>query len=128
MIGTERRTSLSAATRGRLKRYALIATIVGGAVGGFLLVQLVRSHPDDGVIYYPGTYPCKSGKLALVVAVSSSNIVEYKILERSTGQQLVASNAGSVYQRWFFLWDDTDSLWVHSSDIGGTVWVGSVTV
>ena len=82
-----------------------------------------RTTGRNGVITAPGVFGSPDGKHALTVTLTPNKTVNYVISDAATGKELARGDAGSTYQRWFFFWDPGgQTLWVHSSDIGGCAW------
>ena len=100
-------------------------TGVGVFISSVVMIMALRTDlaGGGGVIKSPGRHPSRSGAFSVLVSISDCGIVKYEVTNVTTGRKLVSADAGSTYQRWFFVWDDSDNLWVHSSDLGGTVWV-----
>lgn len=69
-----------------------------------------------------GSFSSKTGKYKLIVDIKKNSIVQYKVIGHDLNKVLFIDDGGSVYQRWYFVWDNLDNLWVHSSDIGSCVW------
>jgi hypothetical protein len=104
--------------------YKLIgcAVVLVSLCTAFSCRRTANSGGKQAVIDAAGTFPSPSGRFALTITVDTAGVVNYSIAARNSNTLIVSSNAGSKYSRWFFVWDATDDLWVHSSDIGGTVW------
>ena len=77
----------------------------------------------DSLIDTKGIFYSKTEKYKLIVEINNNSIVNYSVIDIKLSKRLFSDNAGSIYQRWYMVWDDMDNLWVHSSDIGGCVWI-----
>lgn len=82
-----------------------------------------RASSAKKLINSPGTYLSPKRTYQLTVQVTPNQIVMYQVSVTQTGKTIVSNNAGSHFQRWYFVWDKDEDLWVHSSDIGGGVWI-----
>lgn len=76
----------------------------------------------NSLIDEDGIFNSKTGKYKLAVEINNDSIVHYKVIENNREKTLFSENAGSLYQKWYLVWDSRDRLWVHSSDIGSVVW------
>jgi hypothetical protein len=60
--------------------------------------------------------------LRLSIWIDGHSVVQYEVLD-GKDQNLVRSDAGGNFSRWYFCWDSGKSqLWVFSGDIGAFVW------
>lgn len=93
-----------------------------------LLVMLLSacsrsgSTGTGGLITNRGTFPSPSGSSHLVIGSKSKSLVDYKIVDVSTKKASGPDHLFSDAMRWAAFWQDDDTLWVHSSDIGLSVW------
>jgi hypothetical protein len=82
-------------------------------------------HMDDykgGFVRNYGVYKIKQDGYVINVDKDPDGILIYQVYD-SSGNLIIESNEkASVYQRWFLFWDKDDNLWVHSSDVGCSVW------
>jgi hypothetical protein len=74
-----------------------------------------------GVIAAPGRLASPDGSHTLTVQLATNDTVHFSVADRS-GSVVFSGDAGSKAQRWFFFWDRAGNLWVHSSDVGSSVW------
>ena len=94
----------------------------------FLLVVLLSSCSRRGsvttgpLIKDRGTFPSPSGSSQLVISSKSRSLVDYKIVDVATKKEFAPDHLFSDAMRWAAFWQDDDTLWVHSSDIGLSVW------
>ena len=83
-----------------------------------------RGRLKDIIIDKEGEYTDAEEHLLLTV-LTDGGLVDYSLTDLQTGKELLKDNSASVYHRWYLLMDQTGRLWVHSSDIGGCVWIGN---
>ena len=76
----------------------------------------------DGLISDRGVFSSPSGSSQLVVGSSSKSLVDYKIVDVETKREFKPNFLFSDAMRWAAFWQDDDTLWVQSSDIGLSVW------
>lgn len=76
----------------------------------------------SGLITDRGIFPSPSGASQLVIGSKSNSLVDYKIINAVTKKDFFPDNLFSDAMRWAAFWQDDDTLWVHSSDIGLSVW------
>lgn len=111
----------------RVTLFALFV-LVPLALTGILALRYSCSSPvgtpGAGIIKSPGNFPSLDGKHTLAVQLTPNKTVTYSVTESASGKPVASGDAGSNHQRWFFFWDKTGNLWVHSSDIGSDVWIG----
>lgn len=111
------------ALRGREPWLAALAGLLLVCASGCAQIAPKRAAPAaalPGIINQPGDYDSPHKTFVLSVGITNG-IVQYTV--NAGGRQRLAGNAGSAYQRWFFFWDKTGRLWVHSSDIGDCLWI-----
>jgi len=87
-----------------------------------LLSACTQNVPDDGVITDRGIFPSPSGSSHLIIEYKSKSLVDYKIVDITTRKEFAPDKPFSNAMRWAAFWQDDDTLWVHSSDIGLSVW------
>jgi hypothetical protein len=87
-----------------------------------LLTGCDGKPPQNKVIASSGSYASPDGRYMLAIQITAKKTVAYSVTEKQSGRQMARGDAGSLYQRWFFFWEPSGTLWVHSSDIGGSVW------
>lgn len=94
----------------------------------FLLIVLLSACSRSGpatpgrLITSQGTFPSPSGLSQLVIGHKSRSLIDYKIVEVATKKESAPEHLFSEAMRWAAFWQDDDTLWVHSSDIGLSVW------
>jgi hypothetical protein len=79
-------------------------------------------QPADGLIVSAGRFPSPSGPAELVIFLETATRVSYAIVKTADQEEVTPGNHFSHLMRWAALWQDDDTLWVHSSDIGLSVW------
>lgn len=65
-----------------------------------------------------GHFPSPSKTKVLFVKVDSKGVVNFAVRKLGASEDIVAEEAGSTHQRWFFYWESDQFLWVQSSDLG----------
>ena len=96
-----------------------------------LALALLGCTPSSTVtptnlITNPGKFASPGGSRELVISAGAGSLIQYKIIHRPTQNEFVPDRAFSDAMRWAFCWEGDDTLWVHSSDIGTSVWkIGS---
>ena len=93
----------------------------------FLVVSLSAcsrsgSTATGGIITDRGTFPSPSGSYQLVIGSKPESLVDYRIVNVATKKEFTPDRQFSDAMRWAAFWQDDDTLWVHSSDIGLSVW------
>jgi hypothetical protein len=58
----------------------------------------------------------------LVIGSKAKSLVDYKIVHAATNREYSPENLFSDAMQWAAFWQDDDTLWVRSSDIGLSVW------
>jgi hypothetical protein len=58
----------------------------------------------------------------LVIGSKPKSLVDYRIVDVATQKESSPDRLFSDAMRWAAFWQDDDTLWVHSSDIGLSVW------
>ena len=58
----------------------------------------------------------------MVIGSKPKSLVDYRIVNVATQKEFVPDRLFSDAMRWAAFWQDDDTLWVHSSDIGLSVW------
>lgn len=92
-------------------------------IGLSLFVGCTSSGPSAGkLIRKRGTFPSPGGTYDLVIGKKSRSLVDYKIVELSSNQEFAPKHLFSDAMRWAAFWENDSVLWVHSSDIGLSVW------
>ena len=76
--------------------------------------------PNSGVTSQTGTFYNLDNAYVLSVSIAN-DIVQYRVDDRK-GNNCFSDNAGSVFSRWFFCWDNNSRLWVYSGDVGIFMW------
>jgi hypothetical protein len=69
-----------------------------------------------------GTFMSPSGTYQLVISSRSKSFVDYKIINVATKEEVAPKNLFSDVMRWAAYWEDDNTIWVYSSDIGTSVW------
>ena len=89
-----------------------------------LLYGCAPSSPSasSNLVTDRGTFPSPSGAYELVIGSKSKSLVDYKIVSVATKQEFAPENLFSDTMRWAAFWENDKALWVHSSDIGLSVW------
>ena len=75
-----------------------------------------------GLITERGAFPSPSGAFRLEIGSKSQSLVDYRIVDVATGRESRPDHLFSDAMRWGAFWQADDTLWVHSSDIGLSVW------
>ena len=94
----------------------------------FLIVVLLSACSQSGsigtddLITDRGVFPSPSGSSQLVIGSKAKSLVDYKIVDVATKKESAPDRLFSDAMRWAAFWQDDDMLWVHSSDIGLSVW------
>lgn len=57
-----------------------------------------------------------------MISSESESLVGYKIVNVATMKEFAPDRLFSKSMRWAAFWQDDNTLWVHSSDIGLSVW------
>lgn len=65
-----------------------------------------------------GTYASPDGTKQLIVTRREKSLVDFKVVDRASGKELVADYIGSDAMRWFLYWETPSRLWGYGSDIG----------
>lgn len=99
----------------RLIPMLLLAAILTGCSRG-------GATRNARLITKQGTFPSPSGTFQLVIGSKPESLVDYKIVEIATQKEFVPDRLFSSVMRWAAYWQDDNTLWVHSSDIGLSVW------
>jgi len=92
----------------------LIVTLIGCSRGGFT--------GGNKLITKRGTFPSPLGTSQLVVGSKSASLVDYKIADDTTRKEYRPAMLFSDVMRWAAFWENDHTLWVHSNDIGLSVW------
>lgn len=78
--------------------------------------------PAAGLITNQGSFPSPSGGQILVVGTKPKSLVDYKIINSATRVEFAPENLFSDAMRWAACWESDETLWIHSSDVGLSVW------
>ena len=77
-----------------------------------------NSFASDHFIRRFGAFVSPDGKRTVEVTRREISLVDFKVLEASSGKELVSDYVGSDAMRWFLWWETPDRLWGYGSDIG----------
>jgi len=93
----------------------------------FLVVLLAACSRSEStntreLITDRGSFPSPSGSYQLVIGSKSKSLVDYKIVNVATKEEFTPKHLFSDTMRWAAFWEDDNALWIHSSDIGLSVW------
>ena len=80
------------------------------------------STGTGGLITDRGAFPSPSGSSQLVIGSKPKSLVDYRIVSVATKKESVPDRLFSDAMRWAAFWQDDDTLWIHSSDLGLSVW------
>ena len=83
-------------------------------------VNKTVSHKD--IINTFGEYTLPDGSYELNVKTGKGSLIEYVITENATSKKYQPDRLFSDAMRWYFYWENDSRLWVHSSDIGLSLW------
>lgn len=81
-----------------------------------------RPSASSNLVTDRGTFPSPSATYELVIGSKSKSLVDYKIVSVATKQEFAPESLFSDAMRWAAFWENDEALWVHSSDIGLSVW------
>jgi len=98
-----------------------IATLLAA---GLLLQACSPPSPSasSNLIKRRGSYPSPGGSYSLEIGRKSTSLVDYKIVSVSTRKEFAPKDLFSDAMRWAAFWENEGALWVHSSDMGISVW------
>jgi|APTNR8051073442_1049403.scaffolds.fasta_scaffold97597_2 hypothetical protein len=89
------------------------------ALASLVVVGCGRHAPaSDGFIHRFGSFSSPDGKRTVEVVRREKSLVDFKVLDATTGKQVVKDYVGSDAMRWFLWWETPDRLWGYGSDIG----------
>lgn len=80
------------------------------------------STEKGGLIAERGVFPSPSRAYQVEIGSKSWSLVDYKIVNVATKQEYSPKYLFSDAMQWAAYWQDDDTLWVDSSDIGLSVW------
>lgn len=77
-----------------------------------------NSFASDNFIRRFGAFVSPDGKRTVEVTRREISLVDFKVLEAASGNEMVTDYVGSNAMRWFLWWETPDRLWGYGSDIG----------
>lgn len=78
--------------------------------------------PAAELITNQGSFPSPSGAHILEVGTKPKSLVDYKIINSATRAEFAPKKLFSDAMKWAAYWEDDKTLWIHSSDVGLSVW------
>lgn len=92
---------------------AAVATLLLGCDG-----RTSPGAPGHALVRTFGSSASPDGSKRLEVTRRGKSLVDFKVVESSSGKQLVSDYIGSDAMRWFLHWETPTRLWGYGSDIG----------
>ncbi len=77
---------------------------------------------DGKVIVETGTYYIERNEYVISVSKDDKLMLHYSVLNEHGDKIIKSVEHASVVHRWCVFWDEENTLWVWSSDIGGFFW------
>ncbi|MEN3943238.1 hypothetical protein WJU23_18205 [Prosthecobacter sp. SYSU 5D2] len=76
------------------------------------------SGTPAGFIDSFGSHASPSGAMTVEVTRREKSLVDFAVVDTSTGKTLVTDYIGSDAMRWFLWWENPSRLWGYGSDLG----------
>lgn len=84
--------------------------------------EIINETWKGGAIEIPGKYIYKEKNITLYVS-NTNDLIDYYVLSTKKDTLLKAPYSFNDFHNWMMYWDKHDMLWVHSSDIGSSIWI-----
>lgn len=92
---------------------AVVTTLLVGCDG-----RTSSGAPGSSVVRTFSSSTSPDGSKRLEVTRREKSLVDFKVVDSTSGKQLVSDYIGSDAMRWFLYWETPTRLWGYGSDIG----------
>jgi hypothetical protein len=122
IVGVSRRTRRGVFLENKPSSPVSIKMISKSSVAILILLPLFtgcgRISPQDGTVREFGRFDSPDKSKMLEVTRRERSIVDFRVLEVSSGEIRASGTIGSDAMRWLLFWETPNILWAYGSDTG----------